>query len=674
MRYLNFTAAIFVLFLITDSFAQYQLEDAFPNLPAFSSPVDFQNSGDCANRIFVVEQAGVIRVFENRADVTETKTFLNITERATSGGETGLLGLAFHPNYESNGYFYVYYTAPNPLRSVVARYQVSSANPDSADKNSEVILLTQGQPFSNHNAGQLAFGPDGYLYIALGDGGSGGDPNGNGQNKSTFLAKILRIDVDHPEGEMSYGIPADNPFKDNTQGYKEEIYAYGFRNPWRYSFDPVTEWLWCADVGQNLYEEIDIVENGKNYGWRCYEGNHAYNTTGCGDMSEYIFPVWEYVHNPECSITGGYVYRGPNQPGLTGKYIYGDYCSNKIWALSYDGVNPATNQLLDTAPSSPFSFGIDEARELYMCGGNGRLYKFMPTAAITAPSSLTAEVTSFFNVKLNWVDNSDNEDGFRIDRMETNGNYSEIAVADANSTSYEDAITIETDYKYRVSAFNSTDTSGYSNEACIAATLLPVELSLFTLDIDKNESSVILKWETASEKNNLGFEVERAIFAPSFDKGDWATVGFVRGNGTATEKSFYQFIDDFGNYGFNGTLRYRLKQVDFDGTFSYSGTVAIDLNILRKDYHLLQNYPNPFNPVTNLRFNIPEESEVKIEIINSLGEVVSQVVNEVRQSGFYNETWNAKDFSSGVYYVRMNAQSLVSDKSYLQTIKMLYLK
>ena len=218
----------------------------------------------------------------------------------------------------------------------------------------------------------------------MGDGGSGGDPNGNGQNKSTFLGKILRIDVDNPEGEMNYGIPTDNPFKGNTQDYKEEIYAYGFRNPWRFSFDPATGWLWCADVGQDLYEEIDIVENGKNYGWRCYEGNHSYNSTGCGYMSEYTFPIWEYGHDPECSITGGYVYRGTNQPELTGKYIYGDYCSNKIWALSYDGVNPATNEFLLTALSSPYSFGVDEVGELYLCTAGGRIFKFTPTSGTAA--------------------------------------------------------------------------------------------------------------------------------------------------------------------------------------------------------------------------------------------------------------------------------------------------
>ncbi len=181
-----------VVLLTSFSFAQYQLEDAFPNLPDFTSPVDLQNAGDNTNRIFIVEQIGRIKVFSNSNDISSVKTFLTITDRVTSGGETGLLGLAFHPDYVHNGYFFVYYTAPNPLRSVIARYQVSSTNLDSVDKNSELVLLTQDQPYQNHNGGQLAFGPDGYLYIGLGDGGSGGDPNGNGQNKSAFLRKNFK--------------------------------------------------------------------------------------------------------------------------------------------------------------------------------------------------------------------------------------------------------------------------------------------------------------------------------------------------------------------------------------------------------------------------------------------------------------------------------------------------
>ncbi len=667
----------FLVLYLSDLFGQpqYEVTDAFPNLPGFSSPIDFQNAGDCTNRIFVVERSGIIKVFTNNPAVTSTKTFLNITDRVTSGSELGLLGLAFHPDYENNGYFYVNYTAPSPRRSVISRFSVSTTNPDSADKNTEIILFTQEQPYSNHNGGQISFGPDGYLYIALGDGGSGGDPENHAQTLTDLLGKILRIDVDNPESQLNYGIPADNPFKDNTAGYREEIYAWGLRNPWRFSFDPETGWLWCGDVGQGTWEEINIVENGKNYGWRCYEGNHTYNTSGCLDSSNYTFPVWEYPHNPECSITGGFVYRGPNQPGLLGKYIYADYCSGKIWALTYDGINPATNQLLLTISNSPVSFGTDETNELYICTFNqGRIYKLVPTADIIAPTTLSAEVTSPGVIELSWIDNSNNEDGFSIERKDGNGNFSEIATV-TNVISYEDVVTQVSDYKYRISAYNSTSTSGYSNEACISAAIVPVEFSLFTIEISKDESSVILKWETASEKNNFGFEIERSINSLSGEnEGSFVTIGFVEGRGTTTEKSVYLFKDDFRNYGYNGTLLYKLKQVDFDGTISYSGTVAVDLNVLRKDYYLRRNYPNPFNPSTNIGFNLPEESKIKIEIVNSLGEVVSELVDEVRQSGFYNETWNANNFSSGVYYIRMSAESFVSDKSYYQTVKMIYLK
>ena len=229
----------FYIFLLFNSnlFAQYEVVKAFPNL-SFDNAVDFQNSGDGSNRIFVVEQSGIIKVFQNNPETNSIKIFLDIRDRISSGGEMGLLGLAFHPDYYLNGFFYVDYTSTNTNRhSVIARYKVSSSNPDSADKSSETILLTQEQPFSNHNGGKVAFGPDGYLYISFGDGGSGGDPYNNGQNLSTFLGKILRIDVTSVNDNSNYSIPPSNPFAGNTSGYKEEIYAYGLRNPWRYSFD-----------------------------------------------------------------------------------------------------------------------------------------------------------------------------------------------------------------------------------------------------------------------------------------------------------------------------------------------------------------------------------------------------------------------------------------------------
>lgn len=365
-----------IICILTSNYTlgQIELQNAFPNL-TFSGPVFVTNSDDGSNRIFVVEQAGRIKVFPNIQSASTATEFLDISDRVASGGEMGLLGLAFHPDYENNGYFYVNYTASSPRRTIISRFQVTS-NPDSADKSSEFQIITFNQPYGNHNGGWIGFGPnDGYLYIASGDGGDAGDPQNNAQSIKTLLGKILCIDVD---GGLPYTVPSTNPFFDSTGTVQREIYAWGLRNPWRCSFDPVTGLLWAADVGQYSWEEIDIIENGKNYGWRCYEGFHEFNTSGC-NYPEYVFPVWEYPHGAECSITGGYVYRGATVPELTGKYIYGDYCSRKIWALEYDGINPPTNEFLLTAPGLITSFGIDENDEIYITSSNGNIYRFTPT-------------------------------------------------------------------------------------------------------------------------------------------------------------------------------------------------------------------------------------------------------------------------------------------------------
>lgn len=355
--------------------AQFTLQNAFPNL-TFNGAVFLTHADDNTDRIFIVEQAGRIKVFPNSSNASSAKEYLNITDRVTSGGEMGLLGLAFHPDYENNGYFYVNYITDTPtLRTVISRFQVTS-NPDSADKNSEFEVLTFNQPYQNHNGGWIGFGPnDGYLYIATGDGGSGGDPQNYAQRINTLLGKILCIDIN---GGSPYAIPPTNPFVDSTNvNVKKEIYAWGLRNPWRCSFDQVTGWLFAGDVGQGDWEEIDLIENGKNYGWRCYEGNNPYNTSGC-NYPEYIYPIWEYSHSVGYSITGGYVYRGENVPELLGKYIFADYGTKKVWALSYDGINPPSNQLLLTAASNPTSFGVDQANELYVVGFNN-IYRFTPT-------------------------------------------------------------------------------------------------------------------------------------------------------------------------------------------------------------------------------------------------------------------------------------------------------
>jgi len=358
--------------------AQVEIEVAFPGLP-FTRPVDLQHAGDGTDRLFVVEQAGRIIVFANDASVTALSTFLDIRDRVDDGGnEEGLLGLAFHPDFADNGFFFVDYTASNPDRTVIARYQVDPNDANRADPNSEVVLLEIGQPFSNHNGGQVAFGPDGFLYIALGDGGSGGDPQGNGQNRRTLLGAILRIDVDNPSGGRAYGIPSDNPFAGNTDGFREEIYAYGLRNPWRFSFDRETGRLWAGDVGQGSYEEVDLIENGGNYGWDTMEGRHCFEPSSGCNQEGLTLPVWEYGRSQGVSITGGYVYRGTSVPELRGQYIYADFGSGRIWALDYDGQQAQNSELIDTSFGIA-SFGVDQNNELYICAFDGRIYRFTPT-------------------------------------------------------------------------------------------------------------------------------------------------------------------------------------------------------------------------------------------------------------------------------------------------------
>ena len=353
--------------------SEYNIENAYPNLN-FDNPVGIYHSGDNTNRIFILEQEGIIKVFNNDASATNVEIFLDITSIVDQDGgytEEGLLGLAFHPNYNENGYFFVNYTSHNPRRNVIARYNVSANNPNQADEESSFIILEVNQPYTNHNGGQLSFGPDAYLYIIFGDGGSAGDPHNNGQNLTTLLGSLIRIDVDNPTGELNYGIPPDNPFIAPLAA-RDEIYAYGLRNMWRFSWDFETGLLWGADVGQNAYEEIDIIYSGLNYGWNTMEGNHCFPIGSDCNTEGLELPIWEYelYVNDVCSITGGYVYRGNDLNGLIGKYIYGDWCTGDIWALTYESDNNIINQHLLTTGINITTFGLDQFNELLFCGGN----------------------------------------------------------------------------------------------------------------------------------------------------------------------------------------------------------------------------------------------------------------------------------------------------------------
>ena len=393
-----------------------KLQPVFPKLTD-ERPVWMSEAPDGSGRMFLVYQTGKILVFKKNSDGGDAKEFFNIEDRhpkANNENECGLLSLAFHPGFVTNHLFYVYYNQKNPadqnsrpqnypIRSVISEFKVSDTDPDQADLKSERIVLEVPQPFGNHKGGQVSFGPDGYLYLGLGDGGSGGDPFGNGQSTATLLAKILRIDVNARsttgrgarQRQLQYGIPASNPFAhepDIESATRKEIFAYGLRNPWRYSFDRKTGDLWAGDVGQVVWEEVDLIVSGGNYGWSVREGAHHYKPGP--DGAKYIDPIIEYPHQnkfqPQAmfpdhgigvSITGGYVYRGKQFPALDGVYIYADYGSGTFWGLRYDyaAKKVTAHGTLLQQPKNIDSFAEDADGELYALMQDGKIFK------ITAP-------------------------------------------------------------------------------------------------------------------------------------------------------------------------------------------------------------------------------------------------------------------------------------------------
>lgn len=417
------TLLIFILFLSTNcSIAQVTYEPAFQNI-GFEFPIEILSPRDGTDRMYVIEQRGRVKVFPRNNDVmpSAVNTFLDITDRVRfrNGQEVGLLGMAFHPDYNTNRYFYTYYTTDSPVtgisvRMVLSRFTVSTEDPNFVDPDSELVIFQfdKNQNNSNHNGGKIAFGPDGYLYISIGDGGGGNDPEGNGQNKNTVFGSILRIDIDLdgsnpvetnptlPNG--NYEIPSDNPLV-NADGL-DEIFVYGIRNTWKFSFDTVTGRMWGADVGQNAFEEINIIEKGNNYGWSRFEANSVANS-GVSINEPTVFPVHFYNRiQGDRSVTGGYVYRGSEitslNPDISSKYIFGDYVSGRVWALDY---NPSTGDanstlLFNTSGEFVSSFGVDKNGELYFSdyGSNAQLYKIVD--GTSTPSATAVDGIGVWNV------------------------------------------------------------------------------------------------------------------------------------------------------------------------------------------------------------------------------------------------------------------------------------
>lgn len=377
------------------NFSPMELKPLWPNV-ALQRAIWFCEAPDNSRRKFVVEQRGRILILPENQNAPDTTVFLDVSERKPfASNEEGLLGLAFHPQFKANGKFFVYYSQQNPRRSVVSEFTVAKDDKGKADLASERILFEQPQPYANHNGGCTIFGADGFLYISLGDGGAANDPHENGQNLKTILGKIIRIDVNSRSGGLQYGIPKDNPFVGQGDGVRGEIWAYGVRNPWRFSFDRATGALWAGDVGQNKFEEVDVIVRGGNYGWNWREGFHAFKTNGTPPAdAKFIEPVIEYphlalydtntTHSPGLSITGGYVYRGKKLPALQGAYVYADFAAGTIWALRRENGKVIEDKALYSTPKGSVaknvsSFGEDLSGELYVLTFdgtvNGKIYE-----------------------------------------------------------------------------------------------------------------------------------------------------------------------------------------------------------------------------------------------------------------------------------------------------------
>jgi glucose/arabinose dehydrogenase len=359
-----------VLWAALQDIPRVQIEEAFPKLK-FRLPVYLTWCPDGSDRLYVLEQDGVVRVFDNRRDVGSAEVALDLRSKVRrSHMEEGLLGMAFHPKFKDNRFVFLQYSASKPRRNVISRF---TADRDGRvfRPESEKVILEVAQPYGNHNGGMIEFGPDGFLYIALGDGGDGGDPHGYGQSLKTMLAKILRIDVDKEAGGKGYAVPPDNPFVGRGEAVPE-IWAYGLRNVWRFSFDRKTKELWAGDVGQDAWEEIDIVKKGGNYGWNVREGKHRFRGSGSGPFEE---PVIEHNRREARSITGGYVYRGKKIKSLEGVYLYADFVTGNVWGLRWDGRQVAAHRLIGTSREVA-SFGEDREGEVYFTSFDGKIYKF----------------------------------------------------------------------------------------------------------------------------------------------------------------------------------------------------------------------------------------------------------------------------------------------------------
>jgi glucose/arabinose dehydrogenase len=499
------------LFFSTGHFTYAQPVIGFTSFisSGLSSPVDIANAGDGTNRLFIVEQGGRIRI--HNGTTLLTTPFLDISTIISAGGERGLLSVAFHPDYENplNRYFFVYYT--NTSGDItIARYQAQALNPNEADAASGVVLLNIPKPFSNHNGGDLNFGPDGYLYFGTGDGGSGGDPNNFAQNGLSLLGKMIRIDVNNFLTPPYYTIPADNPYVTDPT-VDDRIWSIGLRNPWKWSFDRNTNDMWIADVGQGSWEEVNFRSNGNtggiNYGWRCYEGTASYNPTGCLPQSSYISPIFQYAHDFATggfSITGGNVYRGAEFPALQGYYICADYVSGNVWLINSNGAGGWITRRQAGLPGNISAFGEAENGTMYAVSLGGSVYKIEVTTVL--PLSLVSfsgkKETGFNQLHWNTV-NEQNVNRFIIEYSTTGINFITVgelpALNQTNNQTYGFRHTTNETGKvfYRLRIENNNGSANYSS----------------IISIDRKASGPVKVFPTVVRNNQLQVVSENALTA-----------------------------------------------------------------------------------------------------------------------------------------------------------------
>ena len=659
--------------------AQYSLESAFPNLPAFSSPLEMQTPPDGTNRIFIVQQKGKIYFFQNTPTVNSRKLFADLSGIVTQdGGEMGLLGLAFHPNFKTNGYFYVNFTADvgGQLTSFISRFQVSVLNTDSVLISSRQDLLTVDQPYQNHNGGCLRFGNDGYLYASFGDGGSGGDPQGNGQKRTTFLGKILRLDVDHESGGNHYDIPQTNPYATGTQGFKKEIYAYGLRNTWRFSFDRTTSTLWAGDVGQNIYEEVDTIINGGNYGWNLMEGFHRYDGIK-GDTTQMLLPLAEYSHSLGVSVTGGYVYRGSAIPSLAGKYIYGDYGSARIWALT-TGVSPLINQ--EIIPSGAVSglaissFGEDQDKNVYVVGlGNGRIYKIVSTEPSDNLPPIFADSLDKNSNLQQYILVSDK--GVTDEGLKS---ISWVPVQGTDTTKFTISVTnsikpCSTDKDIHIVTLQRSDSLvkgcfDFTFEDCIGNksyhqvciisiidpspdTLKPI-IIITVSNVDSGLFHISVKENRPSDRGIDSVFVSNRINMIAFD----------RNSNCASTDSFEVAVAD-GSKNASVCLSIRDCSGNIADTCITYVPIQKSVSGVPQDILSLEaTRPNPFSRNTAITYSTTEFGNVKLSLYDMLGKEVEKIFDSPQPQGKYTFDFDGTKLSAGNYILRLESGGNVVSK------------